>query len=492
MARSLSGPVADRVVVVVFDGLRPDLVSDDLTPNLAKFARGGVHYAQARTVFPSLTRVCAASLATGAPPATHGVIGNSFYHAAALPGRPIDLASIEEASLLDAAGGAVTAPCFADVLAAAGKRFAMATGCTAGATYLLAPHAAANGQWVYSCHGPGASVTPEAVRAMEARFGAVQDRDPPQFEVVDRVTDVFVEHILRERDPDVALAWYPEPDTSAHFIGLAADETLAVLGHCDAQFGRILQAVEAKATGDRTLIIVASDHGQITVSDDIPLFDWLTDAGFPTGSDLRSGQALMGVRGTVGELRVLEGGDAVLERAVAWLMEQPSIGQLFTRGGNGVEGRVPGTFSHGLVGTDHGRAPDITFVLNSSTEADRFGFPGRGLRMGEVPCGGTMHGGLNRYELTMFLAMSGAGVPARGATDRPAGLVDIAPSLLAALGLAIPESMTGRSLVGTQRLGSGDPQTETFGVGQGAFAQTVAVSRVGESRYLLEGQRSAR
>ena len=491
MNRSQSGSIADRVVVVVFDGLRPDLVDDDLTPNLATFVRGGVHYAQARTVFPSLTRVCAASLATGAPPAIHGVIGNSFYHAAVRPERPLDLASIEEASLLDAAGGAVTAPCFAEVLASAGKSFAMATGCTAGATYLLAPHAAANGQWVYSCHGPGASVTPDAVRTMAARFGSVQDRSPPQFEVVDRVADVFVDHILCERDPDVALAWFPEPDTSAHFIGLAADETLAVLRHCDAQFGRILQAVESRATSERTLIIVASDHGQITVSDDVSLFDGLTDAGFPAGSDRRPGQALMGVRGTVGELRILEGGDAMLSRVAAWLMEQPSIGQLFTQGGNGVEGKVPGTFSHSLVGTDHARAPDITFVLNSSTAVDRFGFPGRGLRMGEVPCGGTMHGGLNRYELTMFLAMAGAGMPASGASDQPAGLVDIAPSLLAALGLEAPKSMTGRSLIGAPTACSGDLQTERFSVGQGAFAQTIAVSRVGESRYLLEAHRSA-
>ena len=490
MARSLSRPLADRVVVVVFDGLRPDLVNDDLTPNLARFFRGGAHYAQARTVFPSLTRVCAASLATGAPPAIHGVIGNAFYHPGVRPERPIDLASIEEASLLDVAGGAVTAPCFADVLAGAGKSFAMATGCTAGATYLLAPHAAANGQWVYSCHGPGASVTPAAVRTMEARFGPVQDRDPPQFEVVDRVTDVFVEHILRERDPDVALAWYPEPDTSAHFIGLAADETLAILRHCDAQFGRILQAVAAKPTSERTLIIVASDHGQITVSDDIPLFERLSAAGFPTGSELKAGQALMGVRGTVGELRLLDGDDAMLGRVAAWLMEQPSIGQLFTGGGNGVEGQVAGTFSHSLVAVDHARAPDITFVLNSSKDADPFGFPGSGLRMGEVPRGGTMHGGLNRYELTMVLAMSGAGIAAHGATDRPAGLVDIAPSLLTALGLEVPKSMTGRSLVGRPMPDDDEPLTETLGAGVGDFAQTLTINRVGGSRYLLEGQRS--
>ena len=488
MGRSVSRPAADRVVVIVFDGLRPDLVSDELTPNLAKFVRGGVQYAQARTVFPSLTRVCAASLATGAPPATHGIVGNSFYHPAVLPDRPIDLASIEEASLLNAVGGAVTAPCFADVLAGAGKSFAMATGCTAGATYLLAPHAGANGQWVYSCHGPGASVTPQAVRTMDARFGSVQDHGPPQFEVIDRVTDVFVEHILCERDPDVALVWYPEPDTSAHFIGLAAEETLAVLRHCDAQFGRIVQAVGSKATGERTLIIVASDHGQITVSDDIPLFDWLTAAGFPTGNERQPGQALMGVHGTVGELRILEGGDATLRRVVAWLKEQPSIGHLFTRGGNGVEGTVAGTFSHSLVGTDHARAPDITFVLNSSTQADRFGFPGSGLRMGDVPFGGTMHGGLNRYELSMFLAMSGAEIAASGVTDQPAGLVDLAPSLLSALGLEVPTTMIGRSLIEGPTESCDTPQSETVCAGNGDFTQYLTINRVGKSRYLFEGR----
>ena len=68
-----------RVFVAVFDGLRPDLVRPDLTPNILRVAARGEWFRKARSVFPPVTRVATTSIATGAPPATHGVVGNTFY-----------------------------------------------------------------------------------------------------------------------------------------------------------------------------------------------------------------------------------------------------------------------------------------------------------------------------------------------------------------------------------------------------------------------------
>ena len=71
---------ASKVVVVVFDGLRPDMVTPDRMPNLAAFADDSFWFREARSVFPSMTRVATSSIATGAPPALHGIVGNSFYY----------------------------------------------------------------------------------------------------------------------------------------------------------------------------------------------------------------------------------------------------------------------------------------------------------------------------------------------------------------------------------------------------------------------------
>ena len=60
----MTGKVS-RVVIAVFDGLRPDRISKELTPNLHGFLTGALWYREARSVFPSMTRVATTSFATG-------------------------------------------------------------------------------------------------------------------------------------------------------------------------------------------------------------------------------------------------------------------------------------------------------------------------------------------------------------------------------------------------------------------------------------------
>jgi hypothetical protein len=137
-----------RVVIVVFDGLRPDLVSAQTMPHLHRFRERGASFVRARSVFPSMTRVCSSSIATGAPPATHGIVGNAFFHPALAGERALDLGTIEDFGRFAELGEpALTAPTLGDVLAVAGKRMAIVHGGTPGATFALAPRAAQDGHW---------------------------------------------------------------------------------------------------------------------------------------------------------------------------------------------------------------------------------------------------------------------------------------------------------------------------------------------------------
>src|SRR5271169_1044233 len=67
------------VVLMVWDGLRPDFVTERDTPNLFKLAREGVRFDKHHSIFPTLTMVNATALATGAPPGVNGLEGNLFY-----------------------------------------------------------------------------------------------------------------------------------------------------------------------------------------------------------------------------------------------------------------------------------------------------------------------------------------------------------------------------------------------------------------------------
>ena len=42
-----------RVLIVSFDGLRPDMVTPELMPNLTAFAKSGVWFTHSRATFPT-------------------------------------------------------------------------------------------------------------------------------------------------------------------------------------------------------------------------------------------------------------------------------------------------------------------------------------------------------------------------------------------------------------------------------------------------------
>jgi arylsulfatase A-like enzyme len=67
------------VILMVWDGLRPDSVTQRDTPNLFRMAREGVRFDRHHSIFPTLTMVNGAALATGAPPGVNGLEGNVFY-----------------------------------------------------------------------------------------------------------------------------------------------------------------------------------------------------------------------------------------------------------------------------------------------------------------------------------------------------------------------------------------------------------------------------
>src|SRR5260370_14416030 len=67
------------MILMIWDGLRPDLVTQRDTPNLFRMADEGVRFDRHHSIFPTLTMVNATALATGAPPGVNGLEGNVFY-----------------------------------------------------------------------------------------------------------------------------------------------------------------------------------------------------------------------------------------------------------------------------------------------------------------------------------------------------------------------------------------------------------------------------
>lgn len=484
-------PAAKRVVICVFDGLRPDFVTPERMPNLAAFAGGAAWFSEARSVFPSMTRVATTSIATGAPPAVHGIVGNAFLFPEVTREHVLDMSAAADIALAETRTGGrlVEAQSFGDVLAAAGKKLAVVHTGSAGSAYLINPRARANGHWTFSIFGREHTQTPEAVDEVVARFGPLPPRNLPRFEEIDYAARVLTEHVLAGLKPDVALVWFNEPDTSFHYRELGSAETLAVVSHVDAAFGRIRDWIAAQPDAADYAVLIASDHGQISTNGQIRIVDELSAQGHKTFRAVErtlAGAAVSVTGGNMGEIRILEGGTARRDAIAAWLTEQDWLGMLFSAGRNEVEGEVEGSFSLSLVDLDHARKPDLVFVLRSDGEADPYGFPGLGLlTQGDVAIGGGMHGGLNRHELSTVLMLAGPGIAAGRRDPRPAGIIDIGPTVLDLLGLQPAATMRGEALTRPDRAA----MPRHFETGAGRFRQGLNRADRKASRILLAGGR---
>jgi Type I phosphodiesterase / nucleotide pyrophosphatase len=70
-------PAKDRhVVVIVWDRMRPDSVTEHWTPTLWKLAREGVTFSTHHSIHPTATNVNGAAIATGVYPSRDSLLGN--------------------------------------------------------------------------------------------------------------------------------------------------------------------------------------------------------------------------------------------------------------------------------------------------------------------------------------------------------------------------------------------------------------------------------
>jgi predicted AlkP superfamily pyrophosphatase or phosphodiesterase len=125
-------------LVIVLDGLRPDYIHPETTPNLCDLRNRGVTSKNHHAVYPSKTRVNAASVATGCFPRSHGLVHNQFVQKE-LRNTPIDTSAAEDLNLVEknTAPGILTTRSLGEILAAHDRDIFVAGSGTPGSTMLL-------------------------------------------------------------------------------------------------------------------------------------------------------------------------------------------------------------------------------------------------------------------------------------------------------------------------------------------------------------------
>jgi len=442
---------SQRVIVLVWDGMRPDLISAALTPNLHAFAARSAVYRRATGVFPSVTRPTTSSVSTGAYPAGHGVLSNLFVGP---PGdrTPIDTGARADLERLRAVndGRILLLPTLAEALADAGKRLVVMGSGTTGQATLLDPERTAT-----TIHTEFTSPAP-LMATLSERFGMPPTKTIPVQAAHEWLTDVLLEYVLPDLAPDVVLMWLCEPDASQHARGLGSPEARAATRGNDTRLGRILAAV---AAGDvPTTVIVASDHGHSTVTGMVRAEHALADAGF--AGPLNNGTMHLSER----MILIEDGpGAATLRDDVGtWLREQPWVGAFVDWSQrDAADGTLtPAFIWNGRDPSSLPYAPAFTYSHAWDNTSNAHGISGSALtgysagladleRLQGPVVGLTRltstHGTLSPRDQRTVLIIGGNDARP-GTLDLPAGVIDIAPTILALFGLPPLPNADGRAL----------------------------------------------
>src|SRR6266516_4716461 len=305
-----------KVIIFVWDGLRPDSINPTDTPNLHALREAGVEFTDNHSTYPTFTMMNAAGFATGGFPGSTGYYGNTLWQ----PGtegtdsanakvdfqQPVfteayailedltrylkgDLLLID--TLFEAAqkAGMVTAAVgktgaafiqdykrggllldektalplsFAKELQAAGVPLPATTAKTYAPDELtLAPN---NGN-------PIEFKAPKRLKD-GVTFDPTDSSGSPYTAGLQYMADVYVDYILPKKSPRLSMLWIRDPDTSQHVYGVGSPNARDAVRSTDAMLGQLRARLKQLGEEASTDIIVVSDHGHSNVAGSSQLF----------------------------------------------------------------------------------------------------------------------------------------------------------------------------------------------------------------------------
>jgi len=496
------------VIVFVVDGLRPDAVIPEDTPTLCRLRAEGVDFADSHAVFPTVTRVNAAALSTGSQPGASGLVGNQLHVAAVDSQRAFDTGAYRNLLALDRAtdGALLLAPTLAERLHAGGRRLVGVSSGSTGSALLLNPKARSGvGAVVNGYFDPGRTVAyPAAVS--EAILGKLGPAPPKpaggtRYDAAVTWTQrVLREYVLPELRPDVVLNWLTEPDHSQHVAGVGSPAARQALRHADAEIGQVLASLAGLGLADRTDVLVTSDHGFTTNARGVDVAGALVAAGLKAAAD--SADVILTGSGQAVGLHV-EGRDPERIAGIArFVLAQEWGGVVFTAGRapGDLLGAAPGTFALETIHVaGSGRTPDLLVTFPWSSRPGDFGV--RGTDLASVSGGARLwasdHGSMSPWNVRNMLIGWGVGFKRGVTVPAAAGIVDVAPTVLALLG-ADPgpaPGLDGRVLAEALAGGPDEAkvavETRVLTVAAGTYRAALKISEVAGRRYVDKSWRIA-
>jgi len=488
----LAAPAAapeKRVVLMVWDGMRPDFISEKETPTLWQLAQGGVTFRNHHAVYPSATNVNGTTLVTGMYPGHSGILANHEYR------REIDSRhafEVESGRIVQKGdelshGKYVAYPTLPEIVRGAGRETVVATAKTVG--LLQDRHHDKTRLKNSALLSSGQMLPREVLAPVVEQLGAF----PSTFLEKDVwTTKALTEIFWKERVPAFSLLWLSEPDGAEHETAPGSETTRAALKACDDNLAAVLAALDRQGARSTTDVFVVSDHGFSTIERSIDLPGILREAGFDAVTDFKTepkrGQVMLVGNGGTVLFYVIEHEEKVMRRLVDFLQQSDFAGVLFT------PEKVEGTFPLEQAGWASNHAPDVAMAFRWNNKTNVGGVPGMIDADWQRRAGKGTHATLSHFDMHNTLVAAGPDFRHGHTDDLASGNVDLAPTVLHILGIRPPPGLDGRVLLEALADGDGSqPEMETYtteagrGFPNGRWKQTLKISKVGSTLYLDEG-----
>jgi predicted AlkP superfamily pyrophosphatase or phosphodiesterase len=487
---------AEHVVLVVWDGMRPDFVAPQYCPNLYSLATNGVFFRRHHPAYISSTEVNGAALATGSNPGRNGILANteydpvlSFLGSHATEGMD----AIRRGDFLSG-GHYILTPTTAEVLHEAGIPTIIAGSKPVALFHDRSPTKTNAVQKKSVTLFEGKTLP----RALAESLAKVNDDKKfptnitqPNIAQDNWTTRSLIRALWKTSVPKYTMLWLSDPDKSQHETGVGSPTALEGIESSDKNLGDVIKALKEKGVWEQTDLMLVSDHGFSTINRTPNVSTILRKNGFEAHSkfeDPESGDVLVvGVGGGV-LLYVVNHDEAIIRRLIDFLQTTDFAGVIFSRV------TAAGTFPLQSVGyTEANGAPDIMLSLRWSAETNSHGAPGLMTTMGGTAGKGS-HASLSRYDMNNTLVAHGPSFKHGFINDMPSGNIDVAPTILWLLGVPAPSTMDGRVLHEALARSTVTPpkaETKTItaerDVGLFRWEQYLKFSSVGTTRYFDEG-----
>jgi arylsulfatase A-like enzyme len=442
----------EHVVLCVWDGMRPDFITPEITPTLDALARSGTFFANNHSFFITTTEVNGTVLATGAVPRRSGIVANREYRPLINLVKPVDTQGTHTIRVGDALANDhyINALTVAEIVQNAGYRTTVAgtkpvgllhdrhtdRSKTHGSIVLFAGRTYPSTflQTITAALGKFPDTPPTAVTLEETKPNTAQNA---------WTTRALTEILWRDGVPKYSVLWLGDPDFSQHLTAPGHPTAVAAIRNSDSNLATVLAALENKGVREKTNIFVVSDHGFSTIERTVDVVAVLKKAGIAAHKEFKVApsrdDALVVNTGGCTMIYVMGRSKPTVEKIVDVIQHGEFAGPIFTREG------LPGTFplSHGRF--DSPDAADIVFSFRPLPGVNKYGAPGLIYGEGKRPGGGT-HGTLGKSDVNNTLVAAGPDIRAGLRSDLPSGNIDVVPTMLHLLGLPPPAPLDGRIL----------------------------------------------